>query len=412
MGIWRARSEWRRGRDSNPRKERIPLQQISNLPQSTTLPPLRAVEGAFIPNDLRVEIQKSPLGTHLPKDLFRDEERGPSPDRQRDGVARTGVHDFHRGIRHRDMQFGEKGAAIEATDDDTVDRSAELRDHVLEQVVGHRTRGPTLEDTAVDRLRLEPSDDDGKLARSVTLSKVDVLLEIETVAQDDSNEIDADHQGDPALEVDVRFPGSGSETTTKLQGIQRFFGGAEPGEADTSARPTDTERGRSPVPVQWYAVPGSAERSVPGPTRETRMTDVRHFEVPRLPRRQRSSHKGDHGRVLVIGGARGMTGAACLATTAALRGGAGLVTAAVPASCAPIVTAAQPCAMTLPLADADGSLRLEALDQIIPVANASDAIVMGPGLGRTEPTRRLVRALLPDTGTPTLADPEARTAIP
>src|SRR5262249_18576401 len=53
--------------------------------------------------------------------------------------------------------------------------------------------------------------------------------------------------------------------------------------------------------------------------------------VPKLPARAADSHKGDFGRILIVSGSRGMSGAAILCATAALRGGAGLVRVAVPA---------------------------------------------------------------------------------
>src|SRR5688572_498155 len=68
-------------------------------------------------------------------------------------------------------------------------------------------------------------------------------------------------------------------------------------------------------------------------------------DLPVLPPRPRDAHKGDFGRVLVIAGSRGMTGAAVLCATGALRGGAGLVRLAVPASLFPIVAAGNPCYM-------------------------------------------------------------------
>ena len=63
-------------------------------------------------------------------------------------------------------------------------------------------------------------------------------------------------------------------------------------------------------------------------------------ELPVLPPRPADSHKGDFGRVLVVAGSRGMSGAAVLCGSAALRGGAGLVCLAVPAEISPVVAAA------------------------------------------------------------------------
>src|SRR5436305_13492355 len=84
--------------------------------------------------------------------------------------------------------------------------------------------------------------------------------------------------------------------------------------------------------------------------------------LPRLAARAADSNKGDFGRVLIVAGSRGMTGAAILCGKAALRGGAGLVKVAVPHEVVPIVAGGDPCYMTVPLIhDADGRLDLAAL---------------------------------------------------
>src|SRR5829696_10115120 len=80
-------------------------------------------------------------------------------------------------------------------------------------------------------------------------------------------------------------------------------------------------------------------------------------DVPRLPPRAADAHKGTFGKVLVVAGSVGMSGAAVLAGTAALRGGAGLVQLAVPEPILPVVASAQPCYMTAGLpADESGRL--------------------------------------------------------
>ena len=71
--------------------------------------------------------------------------------------------------------------------------------------------------------------------------------------------------------------------------------------------------------------------------------------VPKLSARRPDSHKGTYGRILVIAGSRGMSGAAVLCGTAALRGGAGLVQVAAPVEVTPIIAAGNPCYMTAAL---------------------------------------------------------------
>src|SRR5438552_2463845 len=72
-------------------------------------------------------------------------------------------------------------------------------------------------------------------------------------------------------------------------------------------------------------------------------------ELPRLAPRVADGHKGDYGRVLVVAGSRGMSGAAVLCASGALRGGAGLVRLAVPASILSVVAASNPCYTTAAL---------------------------------------------------------------
>src|SRR5437588_4332350 len=76
-------------------------------------------------------------------------------------------------------------------------------------------------------------------------------------------------------------------------------------------------------------------------------------QVPVLPPRAADSNKGNFGRVLVVAGSRGMSGAAVLCATSALRGGAGLVKLAVPESILPLVAVANPCYLTAPLPQDD-----------------------------------------------------------
>lgn len=110
-------------------------------------------------------------------------------------------------------------------------------------------------------------------------------------------------------------------------------------------------------------------------------------KLPNLPPRRRDAHKGDFGRVLIIGGSTGMIGAPALAANAALRSGAGLVTVACPAPIQPFVAILCPCATTIPLpADRDGRLNpREALSVLWQHGVLADdrrvsAIAIGPGL--------------------------------
>lgn len=108
-------------------------------------------------------------------------------------------------------------------------------------------------------------------------------------------------------------------------------------------------------------------------------------DVPKAPPRPVDGHKGTFGRVLVIAGSRGMSGAACLAGEAALRGGAGLVFLAVPDGILSIVAGYEPSYLTIPLPeDADGRIREPAKDRLSSQLETADVIALGPGLGQSE----------------------------
>jgi len=123
-------------------------------------------------------------------------------------------------------------------------------------------------------------------------------------------------------------------------------------------------------------------------------------------------HKGARGRVLIVGGAPGLTGAVCLAADAALRAGAGYVTVAVPAPSLPVVEIklTAPVKIALP-ADAAGALLPAAVDAVLDAARSADAVVLGPGLGRSDTTGALVRELVARVRLPLLLDADALHAL-
>src|SRR5438876_6060175 len=102
--------------------------------------------------------------------------------------------------------------------------------------------------------------------------------------------------------------------------------------------------------------------------------------LPRLAARPADANKGNFGRVLVVAGSRGMSGAAVLCGSAALRGGAGLVRVATPQEVLPIIAGANPCYMAHPLPqDADGRLDESALTPLLAVARDNNVLAIGPG---------------------------------
>ena len=115
-----------------------------------------------------------------------------------------------------------------------------------------------------------------------------------------------------------------------------------------------------------------------------------------IPPRSPASYKGSYGRVLVVSGSTGMTGAAALASEAALRVGAGLVTLAIPKSLNPILEVKLSEVMTLPLPETEaGSLAESATSTILEYAEKTKSVLaIGPGLSQHPETVELVHQLV------------------
>ena len=128
-----------------------------------------------------------------------------------------------------------------------------------------------------------------------------------------------------------------------------------------------------------------------------------------LPPRMADSHKGDYGRVLIVAGSRGKTGAAHLAAVGALRSGAGLVTVATPAGCQDVVATMGPEYMTEGIEESDEGLDVDAVDRILEMAR--DVIAIGPGLGQLPGTRRFVTSLVDRATMPIVVDADGLNAF-
>ena len=130
-------------------------------------------------------------------------------------------------------------------------------------------------------------------------------------------------------------------------------------------------------------------------------------------RRDPDANKGDFGRVLLIAGSRGMSGAAVLCASAALRGGAGLVRLALPAGILPIAAGANPCYMTVPLPeDEHGRFAVAAAPEFVALLAQNTAAGLGPGLGRGDGVSAIVRAVLEQTTLPLVLDADGLNALP
>jgi len=115
----------------------------------------------------------------------------------------------------------------------------------------------------------------------------------------------------------------------------------------------------------------------------------------KIPKRQSWTYKHSVGKLLIVAGSVGYTGAAAMACLGALRSGAGLVTLACPKSLNPVFEQKLTETMTFPVAETkSGSLHFESLEDILRLSKKVDAMVMGPGISREASTMHLIREKL------------------
>jgi len=130
-----------------------------------------------------------------------------------------------------------------------------------------------------------------------------------------------------------------------------------------------------------------------------------------LPPRREDSHKGDFGKLLIVGGAVGYTGAPYLTASAAVRSGCGLVYLGVPAAIWAVEAVKCGSAMPFPLPDVDGMLSKNALQEIEEKLSRCGVLALGPGLGRSREVDHLVRELLLCTEKPVVLDADGINAL-
>lgn len=135
-------------------------------------------------------------------------------------------------------------------------------------------------------------------------------------------------------------------------------------------------------------------------------------DVPKILQRSPDTHKGDYGRILILAGSVGMTGAACLCSMAALRAGAGIVTLGVPESLHGIIATKLTCVMTHPLPETHLKTLSELGRQdILDFSQRFDVIAIGPGLSQYMETRGLVLWLLQNLERPIVLDADGINAL-
>ena len=137
--------------------------------------------------------------------------------------------------------------------------------------------------------------------------------------------------------------------------------------------------------------------------RDTPLLRMVHHPSSGLPRRPLNAHKGDFGKIFILAGSEGYTGAPVMAARAALRTGAGLVYLGVPRNIYPIVAVKCDEAMPFPLP--------ENYDAILEKARGCSVALIGPGLGRAPRTEGLVLRLLSDLDIPVVLDADGINAL-
>lgn len=130
-----------------------------------------------------------------------------------------------------------------------------------------------------------------------------------------------------------------------------------------------------------------------------------------LPDRDNNAHKGDFGKILLLCGSEGYTGAAALAAMGALRCGAGLVYLGVPRSIYAIEAVKLTEPIVFPLPEAEGKLSAHALLKILAMLSSMDAVLIGPGLGQSEGTRLVIRTVLEEAKCPVVLDADGINGI-
>lgn len=123
-----------------------------------------------------------------------------------------------------------------------------------------------------------------------------------------------------------------------------------------------------------------------------------------FPKRNNNTHKGDYGKILLLCGSRGYTGAAALSAMGALRSGAGVVYLGVPESIYEIEAVKLLEPVVLPLPDKNGMFSSSARENVLPMLPKMDAVMVGPGIGQSEGSYEIVKTVLENSACPVVLD--------
>lgn len=135
--------------------------------------------------------------------------------------------------------------------------------------------------------------------------------------------------------------------------------------------------------------------------------------VALIPRRKPDGHKGDFGKLFVLAGSTGMTGAAAMTAKSAFRSGCGTVKIGCPHTALPLIAMSILEATTWPLPDVakKGALSLRALGEVRKLATQHDAVAVGPGIGTHHETSELIRRFIVDRDQPMVIDADGLNAL-
>lgn len=143
---------------------------------------------------------------------------------------------------------------------------------------------------------------------------------------------------------------------------------------------------------------------------ETNVIDL-DFAKSVFPKRYNNSQKGDYGKVLIIAGSVGMSGAAYLAGEGALMSGSGLVTIACPEEINSVLEQKTTEIMTYPLKSENGMISKEAIPELLKILPRFDAVLFGPGIGRSEEIEELLKAVIRSCEVPLIIDADGLFAL-